>query len=153
MSIFKLALDHYRCFILLPKKDTKTSTIGKRVGQITPMCDPKTTMAYCCTKPNWIGSSRLWNNMPRLHSLGLLAYIEFYLRHGKNVKEDISAGRYFRVNSIFAKISKIHFSRKFPPAKIKCYTYSILYIRLYFDQFNIPKCLTGGKSFPRGRLL
>ena len=45
--------------ILLPKKDTKKSTIAKRVGQITPMCDPRTTRAYCCTKPNWIGSSRL----------------------------------------------------------------------------------------------
>ena len=44
---------------LLPKKDTKKSTIAKQVRQITPMCDPKTTRAYCCTKPNWIGSSRL----------------------------------------------------------------------------------------------
>ena len=35
---------------LLPKKDTKK--IAKRVGQITPMCDPKTTRTYCCTKPN-----------------------------------------------------------------------------------------------------
>ena len=30
-------------FVLLPKKDTKKSTIAKRVGQITPMCDQKTT--------------------------------------------------------------------------------------------------------------
>ena len=39
-------------------------------------------------------------------------------------REDIFAGRYFRVKSrpIFAKIFKIHFSRNFPPAKIKCYT-------------------------------
>ena len=32
-------------FVLLLKKDTKKSTIAKRVGQITPMCDPKTTRA------------------------------------------------------------------------------------------------------------
>ena len=43
--------------VLRQKKGTKKSTIAKRVGQITPMCDPKTTRAYCCTKPNWIGSS------------------------------------------------------------------------------------------------
>ena len=62
---------------------------------IVQMCDPKPTRAYCCTKPNWIGSSRLWNNRPRPHSLGLLS---------------------------------LHiFSRKFPPAKIKCYTVSVLY--------------------------
>ena len=35
----------------LPKKDTKKSSIAKQVGQITQMCDPKTTRAYCCTKP------------------------------------------------------------------------------------------------------
>ena len=45
-------------FVLLPKKDTEKSTIAKRVGQMTPMCDPKTTRDYCCTKPNWIWSSR-----------------------------------------------------------------------------------------------
>ena len=31
-------------------------------------------------------------------------------------------GRYFRVNSKFAKISQIQFLRNFPPAKITCYT-------------------------------
>ena len=44
-------------------------------------------------------------------------------------REDIFAGSYFR-GKIFsreqyillAKIFQIHFSRKFPPAKIKCYT-------------------------------
>ena len=37
--------------------------------------------------------------------------------------EIIFAGRYFRVNSIFAKISspEIQFSRKFSSAKITCY--------------------------------
>ena len=88
------------------------------------MCDPETTRAYCCTKPNWIGSSRICNNRPRLHNLGLLAYIfaareKFAGRYfrGKIFSredifagnlfsgEDIFAGRYFRVNSIFAKIS------------------------------------------------
>ena len=116
------------------------------------MCDPETTEAYrgvyCCTKPNWIGSSRLWNNRPRPHSLGLLAYIIKYLRHGKNSQEDIFAGRYFREKIfsrevifagryfrgkifsreqysrkyLLAKIFQIDFSRKFLPAKIKCYT-------------------------------
>ena len=70
--------------------DTKKSTIAKRVRQITSMCDPR---AYCCTKSNWIRSSRLWNNMPRQHSLGLLACI-FAAR--KKSQEDIFAGRYFR---------------------------------------------------------
>ena len=44
-------------------------------------------------------------------------------------REDIFAGRYFRVTSslysrkyLLAKIFQIHFSRNFPPAKIKCYT-------------------------------
>ena len=32
-------------FLLLPKKDTKKSTIAKRLGQLTLMCDPN-----CCTK-------------------------------------------------------------------------------------------------------
>ena len=36
MSIFKLALDLYSWFVLLPKKDTKKSAMAKRVGQITP---------------------------------------------------------------------------------------------------------------------
>ena len=63
------------------------------------MCDPKTTRAYCCTKPNWIGFSRLWNNKPRSHSLGLLAYI-FAAR--KNSLEDIFAGSYFRAK-IFSR--------------------------------------------------
>ena len=62
------------------------------------MCDPKTPRAYCCTQPNWIGSSRIWNN-----------YIIFCGKEkiGRKVfsREDIFAGRYFRVNSIFAKIS------------------------------------------------
>ena len=75
-------------FVLPPKKDTKKSTIAKRVGQITPTCDPKTIRAYCCTKPNWIGSPRLWNDRPRPHSLGLLAYM---LAAWKKF-----AGRYFR---------------------------------------------------------
>ena len=77
------------------------------------MCDPKTTRAYCCTNPNWIGSSSLWNNWPRPRSLGLLAYIFAarktfagrYFRGKIFSQEDIFAGRYFRVNSIFAKIS------------------------------------------------
>ena len=90
--------------LLLPTKDTKKSTIAKRVGQITPMCDPKTNRAYCCTKPNWICSSRLWSNMPRPHSLGLLAYI-FAAREKNAVRcfrgkifsrEDIFAGSDFR---------------------------------------------------------
>ena len=118
MSIFKLALD-----ILYYYQRRK---VAKRVGQITPMCDPKTTRAYCCTKPNWIGSSRLWNDTPRPHSLGLLACIfaawkknrrkifsredifaRRYFRGKLFSREDIFAGRYFRVNSwpIFAKIS------------------------------------------------
>ena len=69
--------------------------------------------AYCCTHPNCIGSSRLWNNRPRPHSLGILAYIFAarkkitgrYFRERIFSREDIFAGRYFRVNSIFAKIS------------------------------------------------
>ena len=81
-------------FVLPPKKDSTKSTIAKRVGQITPMCDPKINRAYCCTKPNWIESSRLWNNRPRPHSLGLLAYI-FAAR--KKI-----AGRYFR-GKIFSR--------------------------------------------------
>ena len=95
-------------------KDTKKSTIAKRVGQITPMCDPKTTRAYCCTKPNWISrfdTCRLWNNRPRPHSLGLLANI--FAARKKNrrkifSREDFFARRYFRENisnSLFAKIS------------------------------------------------
>ena len=86
---------------------------------------PKTTRAYCCTKPNWIGFSRLWDNMPRPHSLGTLAYIfaarkkiagryfrvnnyifaRGYFREKIFSREDIFAGSYFRVNIIFAKIS------------------------------------------------
>ena len=77
------------------------------------MCDPKTTRTYCCTKPNWIGSSRLWNNRPRPHSLGLLAYTFAarkqiagrYFRGKLFSREDIFVGRYFRLNRIFAKIS------------------------------------------------
>ena len=47
-----------------------------------------------------------------------------YFREKIFSREDIFAGRYFRVNSrpLFAKIFQIHFSRNFPPAKIKCYT-------------------------------
>ena len=45
-----------------------------------------------------------------------------YFREKIFSQEDIFAGRYFRVNSKFAKIFQIHFSRNFPPAKIKCYT-------------------------------
>ena len=106
----------------------------------------KTTRAYCCTKPNWIGSSRLWNTRPRPHSLGLPAYIFAarkkiagkYFRGKIFSREDIFAGSYFR-GKIFsredifawrvysrkyllAKIFKIPFSRNFLPAKIKCYT-------------------------------
>ena len=62
------------------------------------MRDPKTTRAYCCTKPNCIGSSRLWNNKPRLHSIGLLVYIAAR----KKSQEDIFAGRYFR-EKIFSR--------------------------------------------------
>ena len=78
----------------------------------------KTTRAYCCSKPNWIGSSRLWHTRPRPHSLGLPAYIfagrkksqedifaRRYFRGKLFSREDIFAGRYFRVDSIFAKIS------------------------------------------------
>ena len=97
--------------------------MAKRVGQITPICYPKPTRAYCCTMPNWIGSSRLWNTRPRPHSLGLPAYIfaarkkiagrcsredifaRRYFRGKLFSREDIFAGRYFRVDSIFAKIS------------------------------------------------
>ena len=97
-------------FVLLPKKDTKKSTIAMRVGQITPMCDPKTTRTYCCTKPNWIGSPRLWNNRPRPHSMGLLAHIfaarkQFagrYFRGKRFSREDIFAGSYFR-GKIFSR--------------------------------------------------
>ena len=103
------------------------------------MCDPKATRAYCCTKPNWIGSSRLWNDRPRPHSLGLVAYMfavrkkiaERYFRGKIFSREDIFAGSYFRgrylrVNSIFAKISSREnisnsFFAKISPAKIKCY--------------------------------
>ena len=51
-----------------------------------------------------------------------------YFREKIFSREDIFAGRYVRVNSKFAtiyllaKMFKIHFSRNFPPAKIKCYT-------------------------------
>ena len=94
-------------------EDTKKSTIAKRVGQITPMCDPKTTRAYCCTKPNWISrfdNCRLWNNRPRPHSLGLLANIfaarkKFagrYFREKIFSREDIFAGSYFR-GKIFSR--------------------------------------------------
>ena len=115
------------------------------------MCDPKATRAYCCTKPNWIGSSRLWNNRPRPHSLCLLAYIfaarkkiagryfrgvifsrevifaRRYFRGKLFSREDIFAGRYFRVNSIFAKISSHEnisnsLFAKISSRKIKCYT-------------------------------
>ena len=103
------------------------SIIAKRVGQIIPMCDSKTTRTYWCTKSNWTGSSRLWNNRPRPHSLGLLAYIfaarkklagRYFL--GKIFsREVIFAGSYFRgkifsreqyireniSNSLFAQIS------------------------------------------------
>ena len=147
MSIFKLALNLYSwfCTTVLPKKDTNKSTMAKRVGQITPICYPKTTRAYCCTKPNWIGS-RLWNTRPRPHSLGLPAYILAaqkkiagkYFRGKIFSREDIFAGSYFR-GKIFsredifawtvysrkyllAKIFQIPFSRNFLPAKIKCYT-------------------------------
>ena len=105
-------------FVLLPKKATKKSTMAKRVGQITHMCYPTTTRAYCCTNPNWIGSSRLWNTRHRPHGLGLPAYIfavrkkiagRFfagrYFREKIFSREDIFAGIYFRVDSIFAKIS------------------------------------------------
>ena len=89
------------------------------------MCDPELNYRGR-TKPNWIGSSRLWNNRPRPNSLGLLAYIinicgtekirrkifsredifaRRYFREKLFSREDIFAGRYFRVNSIFAKIS------------------------------------------------
>ena len=57
-----------------------------------------------------------------------------YFREKIFSREDICARRYFRVNSralysrkyLLAKIYQIHFSRNFPPAKIKCYKYSIL---------------------------
>ena len=91
---------------------TTKSTIAKRIGQITPMLDPKTTRAYCCTKLNWIGSSRsrLWNNRPIPHSLGLLAYIFAarkkiagrYFRGKIFSREDIFAGSYFR-GKIFSR--------------------------------------------------
>ena len=128
--------------LLLPKKDTKKSTMAKRVGQITPICYPKTTRAYCCTKPNWIGSSRLWNTRPRPHCLGLPAYIFAarkkiagrYFRGKIFSREDFFAGSYFhgkifsRENIfawtvysrkyLLAKIFLIPFSRNFLPAKI-----------------------------------
>ena len=84
----------------------------------------KTTRAYCCTTPNWIGSSRLWNR-PRPHSLDIGPtslhicgteknrgkifsrediFARGYFREKIFSREDIFAGRYFRVNSIFAKI-------------------------------------------------
>ena len=83
----------------------------------------------------------LCNNRPRPHSLGILAYI--FAARKKNrgkifSREDIFVREYFR-GKIFsredifactvysrkyllAKIFQIHFSRNFPPAKIKCYT-------------------------------
>ena len=85
-------------FVLLQKKDTTKSTIAMRVGQFTPMCDPKATRT-CCTKPNWIGSPRLWNNRPRPHSMGLLGHI---VAHENNSQEDIFAGRDFR-EKIFSR--------------------------------------------------
>ena len=85
--------------VLLPKKDTKKSTIAKQVGQITPMCDPKTTRAYCCIKPNRIGPSRLWNSRPRPHSLGTSLHI---CCAEKKSQQDIFAGRYFR-EKIFSR--------------------------------------------------
>ena len=80
--------------------------MAKRVGQLTPICYPKTTRAYCCTKPNWIGSSRLWNTRPRPHSLGQEdIFAGRYFREKIFSREIIFAGKYFRVDSIFAKIS------------------------------------------------
>ena len=87
------------------------------------MCDPKTTRAYCCTQPNWIGSSRLWNDRPRPHSLGLVAYMfavrekiaERYFRGKIFSREDIFAGSYFR-GKIFSREQYIReniFSRKY----------------------------------------
>ena len=57
------------------------------------------TVRNLSRKPNWIGSSRLWYNMPRPHSLSLLAYI-FVARKktGRKIfsREDIFARKYFR---------------------------------------------------------
>ena len=33
-------------FVPLPTKDSTKSTMAKRVGQITPICDPQITRAY-----------------------------------------------------------------------------------------------------------
>ena len=109
---------------------------------------PKTTRAYCCRKPNWIGSSRLWNNRPRPHSLGI-GYIAYIFAAWKTSREDIFVGRYFRERifsredifagryfrgKIFSREQYIRdnmFSRKyfkftfreiFLRSKIKCYT-------------------------------
>ena len=80
--------------------------------------------------------------MPRPHSLGLLAYIFAawkqiagrYFRRKIFSREDTFAGSYFRgkifsreqyiysLKYLLTKIFQIHFSRKFPPANIKCYT-------------------------------
>ena len=75
-----------------------------------------------------IGSSRLWNDRPKPHSLGLLAYIfaarkksqedifgESYFREKIFSREVIFAGRYFR-GKIFSREQYIReniFSRKY----------------------------------------
>ena len=92
---------------------TKKSIIAKRVRQITLIY---TTQYCCCTK--------------KICRITLLAYI-FAKR--KKSRANISAGGYFRGKifsreqyireNILAKIFQIHFSRNFPPAKIKCYLY------------------------------
>ena len=101
--------------------------MAKRVGQITPICYPKPTRAYCCTKHSWIGSSRLWNTRPRPHSLDLPAYIfaarkkiaGSYFREKIFSREDIFAWTVYSRKYLLAKIFQIAFSRNFLPAKIK----------------------------------
>ena len=93
-------------FVLLPKKDTKKSSIAKRDGQTTPMCNQKNTIGR-----------------PRPHSLGLLAYLcaarkQFagrYFREKIFSRVVIFGGRYFR-GKIFSREQYIReniFSRKY----------------------------------------
>ena len=120
--------------------------MAKRVGQITPIWNPKTARAYCCTKPNWIGSSRLWNTRPRLHSIGLPAYIFAARKQNRRkifLREDIFARRYFRVDSIFAKISSRenisnHIFAKFSSRENKVlYSIAVDYV---FEHFTSDRC-------------
>ena len=115
---------------------------------------PKTTRAYCCTKHiNWIRSCRLWNNRPRPQSLGIVAYIFAarkniagrYFRERIFSREDIFAGRYFRVNSIFAKISSRENISNSLFAKFSSRENKVLYSKYISDSDNQRLVAAGNK--------